>query len=147
MLTFPSLLSNIPTKRLDKSCRFSGRPSFDFSAPPRYPNEAAFFYIHVCGFLLIYSNETKRRDGMRPEFLQQRIAALELAIVAYEDAILQLSTGAVLTYSLDTGQTKQSVTKVDVIRMQAQLPAMYNMLTILETRLTGSGVVRVVPAW
>lgn len=84
---------------------------------------------------------------MKQEFLKQRITALELAIVAYEDAILQLSTGTVLTYSLDTGQTKQSVTKVDVIRLQAQLGGMYNMLTVLEARLSGSAAVRVVPAW
>lgn len=84
---------------------------------------------------------------MDTEFLQQRIDATKLAIVAYEDAILQLTTGTVLTYSLDTGQTTQSVTKIDVVRLQAQLDAMYNRLTMLGARLTGNGAVRVVPAW
>ena len=84
---------------------------------------------------------------MDTEFLQRRIDATKLAIVAYEDAILQLTTGTVLTYSLDTGQTTQSVTKIDVVRLQAQLDAMYNRLTMLGARLTGNGAVRVVPAW
>lgn len=84
---------------------------------------------------------------MDNEFLQQRIDATKLAIVAYEDAILQLSTGAVLTYSLDTGQTKQSVTKVDLIRLQNQLDSLLNRLTVLTNRLRGTGTIQMRPNW
>lgn len=86
-------------------------------------------------------------QDMDIEFLQQRIDATKRTIVAYEDAILQLTTGGIITYSLDTGQTRQSVTKIDVIRLQSQLDALYNRLVVLNARLKGTGVVRVVPAW
>lgn len=61
------------------------------------------------------------------EWLDERIAKTKELIVKYEDAIDALSSGA-QTYSLDTGQTSQSVTK-------AQLGSLRNMLQELENRL------------
>ena len=43
----------------------------------------------------------------------------EELIEKYEDAILAISTGAVQTYHLDTGQTRQSVTKMHLSQLQA----------------------------
>ena len=61
------------------------------------------------------------------EWLDARIEKTKDLIVKYEDAIDALSSGA-QTYSLDTGQTSQSVTK-------AQLGSLRNMLQELENRL------------
>ncbi len=81
------------------------------------------------------------------EFLRARIEATKAMIILYEDAIMQLETGAVQSYSLNTGQTTQSVTKFDVARLQASLDGLYNRLVTLEARLTGNGTTIAGPAW
>jgi hypothetical protein len=81
------------------------------------------------------------------EFLRARIEATKAMIILYEDAVLQLSTGAVQSYSLNTGQTTQSVTKFDVARLQADIDGLYNRLVTLEARLTGNGTIIAGPAW
>lgn len=80
-------------------------------------------------------------------FLEERIEKTKAIIVAYEDAILQLESGAVQSYSLNTGQTTQNVTRFDVARLQASLDGLYNRLATLQTRLTGSGTIVAGPAW
>ena len=78
---------------------------------------------------------------MDATFLQARIAAIKLRIVAYEDAALALGTGGVQSYSLDTGQSKQTVTKLDLVNIQATIDSLMNQLVVYEARLTGNGVV------
>ena len=80
-------------------------------------------------------------------FLKERIASTKAQIIVYEDAILSLESGEVQTYSLNTGQTTQSVTKFDVARLQASLDGLYNRLVTLEARLTGNGSTIAGPAW
>lgn len=80
------------------------------------------------------------------QFTLERIAATKLQIVAYEDAILALSNG-VQSYSLDTGQSKQSVTRASIPDLQKALDQLYNRLATLTARVSGSGVTRVIPAW
>lgn len=70
-------------------------------------------------------------------FLTARITAAKAQIVAYEDAITTLTAGGTLQYSLDTGQSRQSVTRNDVVRLNRQLDALYNRLATLEARLYG----------
>lgn len=60
-------------------------------------------------------------------WLEQRLEKTERMIESYENAITELSAGTVVQYSLDTGQTRQSVTK-------AQLPSLMNTLKLLEQR-------------
>lgn len=84
---------------------------------------------------------------MKRDFLIQRIEAAKAQIIAYEDAVNQLSTGVVQSYSLNTGQTTQNVTRFDVARLNADIPGLYNRLATLEARLDGSGTVTVVPGW
>lgn len=84
---------------------------------------------------------------MDRDFLTERITKTKLLIVTYEDAILALASNSVQMYSLDTGQNRQTVTKIDITNLQGSLNGLYNRLTMLQTRLTGSGVVRGVPAW
>lgn len=81
------------------------------------------------------------------DFWRKRLETIGAIIIQYEDAILQLSTGAVQSYSLNTGQTTQSVTKFDVARLQSALPGLYDQYATLDARVNGCGVVKVDPAW
>jgi hypothetical protein len=79
-------------------------------------------------------------------FIQGRIDATKLQIVAYEDAALALA-GGVQSYTLDTGQSRQQVTKLDLADIQKTIESLYNRCATLEARLNGSGTLTVVPAW
>lgn len=83
---------------------------------------------------------------MSREFLRERITATKLQIVAYEGAIDALASG-VTSYSLNTGQSQQSVTRASIPDINKTLDALYNRLVTLEARLTGGGVTRVIPTW
>lgn len=84
---------------------------------------------------------------MNQAYLLERITKTKDLIVAYEDAILALSSGSVKSYSLDTGQSKQSVTKQDVAQLQTTLSSLENRLSILCTRANGSGTTYVKPGY
>lgn len=79
------------------------------------------------------------------EFLQARITATQAQIVAYEDAALAIGEGAVESYMLDTGQTQQKVTKLNVAVLQKAINSLYNRCATLEARLNGSGSITVRP--
>jgi hypothetical protein len=73
-------------------------------------------------------------------WLQQRIDATKALIIQYETAIGALAGGA-QSYSLDTGQTRQVVTKADLATMRITLNELENRLATLDARLNGAGVV------
>ncbi len=79
-------------------------------------------------------------------FIQGRIDATKVQIVAYEDAAAALATG-VQSYTLDTGQSRQTVTKLDIGALQRAIDSLYNRCATLEARLNGSGTVTARPAW
>lgn len=80
-------------------------------------------------------------------FLEDRITATKAQIVAFEDAVLALASGTVQSYTLDTGQSRQTVTKLDLESLQKSIDSLYNRCVILETRLNGGGSVTVGPGW
>ncbi len=84
---------------------------------------------------------------MDATFIQARIDAAKAQIIAYEAACLALATGGIQSYSLDTGQTKQNVTKLDLDKLRSTLNSLYNSCATLEARLNGSGVIISRPAW
>jgi len=85
---------------------------------------------------------------MDREFLEARITATKAAIVAYEDAITFLGTqGGIQSYTLDTGQNRQLVTRADIPAMNRMINSLYNRCATLQTRLTGSGVITARPGW
>jgi hypothetical protein len=84
---------------------------------------------------------------MNSDFLQARITATETLIVAYEDAVAALVTAGVQSYTIDTGQTRNTVTKIDVPALQRQIDSLYNRLATLTARLNGSGTTTARPAW
>lgn len=83
---------------------------------------------------------------MDSEFLQQRIDATKALIVAYEDAVTALVSGGVQTYTLDTGQSRQTVTRLELATLNRNIDSLYNRLATLQARLNG-GSVNVRPAW
>ena len=84
---------------------------------------------------------------MDREFIQARIDATKAQIIAYEDAALALATGGVQSYTLDTGQSRQTVTKIELSALKKAIDGLYNRCATLEARLKGSGTVNVRPAW
>lgn len=83
---------------------------------------------------------------MGREFLQERIASTKSQIIAYEGAVDALASG-VQSYSLNTGQSQQSVTRANLKDINSTLDSLYNRLVTLEARLTGNGATRVIPTW
>lgn len=84
---------------------------------------------------------------MDATFLQARIDATKAQIIAYEDAATALASGGVQSYTLDTGQSRQTVTRLDLDDLQKTVDSLYNRLATLEARLNGSGTVTARPAW
>ena len=79
--------------------------------------------------------------------IQARIDATLAQIDAYEAAALALATGGAQSYTLDTGQTRQTVTKLDLDAIQKTLDSLYNRCVTLSARLNGSNVTIARPAW
>jgi hypothetical protein len=84
---------------------------------------------------------------MDASFIQDRITATKALIVAYENAIDAIVSGTVQSYTLDTGQSKQTVTKIDLNALNASLDGLYNRCATLEARLNGSGTIITRPSW
>lgn len=82
---------------------------------------------------------------MDRDFIQARIDATKTQIVAYETAADALVTG-VQSYTLDTGQSRQTVTKLDISALQRTIDSLYNRCATLEARLNG-GTLTGRPAW
>lgn len=81
------------------------------------------------------------------QFWLDRIEKTKALIIAWEDAELALSAGGVQSYTLDTGQTRQTVTKADLGTIRNTIDGLLNRLVTLEARLGNGGVVNVRPAW
>lgn len=81
---------------------------------------------------------------MDREFILERIAATKLQIVAYEEALLQLSNG-VTSYTINTSQTQQTVSRSNISDINKTLDTLANRLATYNARLKGSGVIRVNP--
>jgi hypothetical protein len=81
------------------------------------------------------------------QFWLDRIEKTKLLIIAWEDAMLALSAGGVQSYTLDTGQTRQTVTKADLGTIKNTIDSLLNRLVTLEARIGNGGVVIVRPAW
>lgn len=79
--------------------------------------------------------------------LQAIIDKTYIELDAYLAASTALATGGIQSYTLDTGQTRQVVTKLDLEWMQDTINSLLNRCTTLEARLTGSGVSVVRPCF
>lgn len=84
---------------------------------------------------------------MDSDFITARITKIKETIEAYEDAALALAAGGIQSYKLDTGQTNETVTRLDLEWINATIDGLYNRLATLEARLYGSGTHTGRPAW
>lgn len=79
---------------------------------------------------------------MSRAFFAARIAKTEALIEVYEDALAALGAeGGVQSYSIDTGQSRQNVTRADVPSINRMLDTLYNRLATLEARVHGGSTV------
>jgi len=82
------------------------------------------------------------------EFWQKRIDATLRLIEAYEEVIEKLLTSnATQSYTLDTGQSRQTVTRADISRLQSDLDVIYNRYDMLCVRKNGGGTTNMGAAW
>lgn len=79
-------------------------------------------------------------------WFNERIAATKTAIESYEAAELALTTGGAQSYTIDTGQSRQTVTRSNLTEIRKGVESLYNRLATLESRVFGS-TTRVAPLW
>lgn len=72
-------------------------------------------------------------------WLEQRVAAKKALIVQYETALSLLAVTGVQSYQLDTGQTRQMVTRANVRDLREAVAALESELAVLEAQLNGAG--------
>ena len=82
---------------------------------------------------------------MADTYLAAKKIQVEQVIDALFDTILQLSSGAVQSYTLDTGQGKQIVTREDLSNLNNQLNSYLNMRDVLCARTEGGGTFNIRP--
>ena len=81
-------------------------------------------------------------------FLQARIDRCKELIVIWEDALAFLGTAnGIQTYTIDTGQSRQVVTRSDIGTINRTIDSLMNRCVTMQARLDGSGVVNVRPGW
>lgn len=79
------------------------------------------------------------------EWERTRLEKTKAIIEKLDDAILQLSTTGILEYHLDTGQSKQRVTRQDVGRLTDMRSDLFAQYDALCARLTNGGALQVIP--
>jgi hypothetical protein len=85
---------------------------------------------------------------MADSWWQERLTKTRELVIAYEDAILAISTGgATVSYWLDTGQTMQKVTKEDLDRLNTTLEQLLNRVAVLEARCNRSNTIVMRPGF
>jgi hypothetical protein len=84
---------------------------------------------------------------MATQFDRDRLAATLVLIEALEAALTALITDGAQSYTLDTGQSRQVVTKLNVASLQKQLDTLYNRYDIFNNRCNGGGTLIARPTW
>ena len=72
-------------------------------------------------------------------FLTQQITDTEALITAYQAATLALAAGTIESYTIDTGQSRQTVTKINIGTLNKAIDGLYNRLVMLCQRRDGAG--------
>lgn len=80
-------------------------------------------------------------------FEEERLEKLKALITAYDDALLALAQEGVDSYSLDTGQSRQTVHKIDLEWLKKTQETLMNQYATLCARLGRSGQNIARPAW
>ena len=81
-------------------------------------------------------------------FIEARLTSTRALIIAYEDAVIALLNTGVQSYTLNTSQSVQTVTKFDLNNLNQTIDALYNRCATLEARLGGgAGTILSNPDW
>lgn len=78
---------------------------------------------------------------MNKTFLTARILVTQALIVQYEAAIADLLTNNVQEYFLNTSQSDQRITRLNIGVLQKALDVAYNTLCTQEARLNGASII------
>jgi hypothetical protein len=76
--------------------------------------------------------------GMAEQFWLDQITASKAQVTALNAAILFLYSNPHQSYTLNTGQSSQTVRRPDVERLQDQLNGILNLIATLEARCNGA---------
>jgi Flp pilus assembly protein TadG len=79
-------------------------------------------------------------------FWQGRLDKKKALLAAFDDALLAIAGGA-QSYSIDTGQTRQVVTKANLTETRNMMATLEAEIATLMQRLGGCGTIQVRPAW
>lgn len=83
---------------------------------------------------------------MDAAFLQARIDAIKVQIVELETAFDSLVAGTIVSYELDTGQSKTKVTKMSIATITRLIDVLMERCYRYEVRLKGGGTIIAGPA-
>jgi len=78
-------------------------------------------------------------------FWPDQLAAAKISAAQIQAAIDALTIGGVQSYQLDTGQTRQLVTKFNLPGLNSVLNSTLNRIATLQARIGGCGTIHVVP--
>ena len=81
------------------------------------------------------------------DYYAKKLEALEKTITAYEDAHHALAINQVASYTLDTGQSKQTVTRLNLTEIRKTIDSLTNRREIYRARAFGSGSFTAGPNW
>jgi aspartate aminotransferase-like enzyme len=82
------------------------------------------------------------------DFEKEQLEDVKAQIRAYRTALTAFATNNGLkSYVLDSGQSKQTVTRQDIDKMKEVLNDLMNEYSILCARVNGTGVTTGRPAW
>lgn len=81
------------------------------------------------------------------DFWLSRLEKKKEQLAAMDDALIAVTTGAIDSYTLDTGQSRQTVTKQNLAVLERLIERLENQIATLETRIYGCGTHTGGPAW
>jgi hypothetical protein len=83
-----------------------------------------------------------------PAFWQEQLTSLRATVRALNGAILAFATSNIQNYQLDSGQTRQMVTRASLATLRDTRAELMNEIAMLEIRLgCASGSTHVVPGF
>ncbi len=83
---------------------------------------------------------------MAEQFWLDQITNAKAQVVLLNDAITFLYANPHQSYTLDTGQSSQRVTRPDVERLQSQYDSLLDRISTLEARCKGASQ-QIIPGW
>jgi hypothetical protein len=80
--------------------------------------------------------------------LNTQMTTLQNHVTAWNGALIALSAAnGVKSYTVDTGQSVQTVTRNEINKINDVIQSLLNQIAVIETRLTGCGSTYVNPGW